>query len=160
VSAVRRLLLCVLVVVALPACNGHGSACDAPVAETIDPLSSQHVLPGAPEPRYSTNPPTSGAHRPGPLPGQVLTEPLDRPAQVSALEGGQVLIQYRRITPEDRRKLTTLAHRYDHVTVAPGRDLPAKVVATAWLYMQQCKRVDRGALQDFITTHAGSHEAD
>lgn len=156
----RRLLLCLFVAVALPACGPHGKACDAATAEPIDPLSSQHLLPGAPEPAYSTNPPTSGAHRPAPLPGEVLTSPLDKPAQVSALEGGQILIQYGKITPEDRRKLTTIAHRYEHVTVAPGRELPSKVVATAWLFMQQCHRVDRGTLQDFITAHGGDHKAD
>jgi hypothetical protein len=157
---VRRIFLCLLCAVVLPACGPHGKACDAATAEAIDPLSSQHLLPGAPEPAYSTNPPTSGAHRPGPLPGSVVTSPLEKPAQVAALEGGQILIQYGKITPEDRRKLTTIAHRYDHVTVAPGRALPSKVVATAWLYMQQCKRVDRGTLQDFITMHGGEHKAD
>jgi hypothetical protein len=155
----RRFLLCALAAMALPACGGGGRGCDAPAAQAIDPSSSQHLLPGAPEPEYSTNPPTSGAHRPAPLPGEVLAAPLDKPAQVAALEGGQVLIQYGKITPEDRRKLTTLAHRYDHVTVAPGRDLPSKVVATAWLFMQTCSRVDRGALQDFITMHGGEHAA-
>lgn len=156
----RRILFCFLVAVALPACGPHGKACDAPTPEAIDPLSSQHLLPGAPEPAYSTNPPTSGAHRPGPLPGNVLTSPLDKPAQVSALEGGQILIQYGKVTPETRRILVSLAHHYDHVTVAPGRQLPSKIVATAWLFMQQCRRVDRGALQDFILTHGGKHNAD
>ena len=156
----RRFLVCLLALAALPACGPHGKACDAATAEPIDPLSSQHLLPGAPEPAYSTNPPTSGAHRPGPLPGEVLTSPLDRPAQVAALEGGQILIQYGKVTPEDRRKLSTIAHHYDHVTVAPGRELPSKVVATAWLFMQRCSRVDRGALQEFITMHGGDHKAD
>jgi hypothetical protein len=156
----RRFVLCLLLGIALPACGNQGEACAAPTAEAIDPSSSQHILPGAPAPKYSTNPPTSGAHRPGPLPGEVLTSPLDKPAQVAALEGGQVLIQYGKITPEDRRKLATFAHRHDHVTVAPGRDLPAKVVATAWLFMQQCKRVDVGTLQEFVTAHAGAREAD
>jgi hypothetical protein len=156
----RRFLLCVLAVVVLPACGPHGKACDAPIAETIDPLSSQHILPGAPEPAYSTNPPTSGAHRPGPLPGEVLTSPLDRPSQVAALEGGQVLIQYGKVTPEDRRKLVSLAHHYDHVTVAPGRELPSKIVATAWLFMQRCNRADTSTLRQFIDMHGGEHKAD
>jgi hypothetical protein len=160
VTPVRRILFCVLIAVALPACGPHGTACDDAAAQPIDPLSSQHLLPGAPEPAYRTNPPTSGAHRPGPLPGEVLTSPLAKPDQVAALEGGQILIQYRKITGEDRRKLTTIAHRYDHVTVAPGRELPAKVVATAWLYMQQCSRVDVSTLQDFIRAHGGNHKAD
>lgn len=159
-TPVRRILFCLLVAAALPACGSRGKACDPAAAQPIDPLSSQHLLPGAPEPAYRTNPPTSGAHRPGPLPGEVVTSPLAKPDQVAALENGQILIQYRKITPEDRRKLTTIAHNYDHVTVAPGRDLPAKVVVTAWLYMQRCARVDRGALQEFITTHGGKHKAD
>ena len=47
------------------------------------------------EPQYTTDPPTSGPHTPGALPGGVLTQPLARPSQVGALEAGLVLIQYR-----------------------------------------------------------------
>jgi hypothetical protein len=135
-----------------------GPACSPPIAEPIDPLSSQHLLPGTPEPAYLTNPPTSGAHRPGPLPARVRTSPLERPSQVAALEGGQVLVQYGHITPDARRRLVALAHQKDHVTVAPGRDLPSPVVATAWLFMQRCNRVDVHALRDFIAMHTGQHQ--
>lgn len=156
----RRFLLCFLVAAALPACGGHAKTCDPPIAERIDPLSSQHLLPGAPEPSYLTNPPTSGAHRPGPLPAAVLASPLDRPAQVAALEGGQILVQYGKVTPDQRRILVSLANQYDHVTVAPGRELPAKIVATAWLFMQPCNRADTKALRNFIVMHGGEHKAD
>jgi hypothetical protein len=160
VTAVRRLLVCLLFALALPACNHHGASCDAATAEPIDPLSSQHILPGAPEPAYSTNPPTSGAHRPGPLPGAVLTSPLDRPSQVAALEGGQVLIQYGKVTPEVRRQLVSLAHQYDHVTVGPGEKLPSRIVATAWLFMQRCDGLDTNALKDFVVMHGAQHKND
>ncbi|HVV36909.1 MAG TPA: DUF3105 domain-containing protein [Acidimicrobiales bacterium] len=147
-------------VLALPACHRGASTCDTAVAEPIDPLSSQHLLPGAPEPVYNTNPPTSGAHRPSPLPDAVLTTPLDKPVQVAALEGGQVLIQYGAISSSQRASLRSLARQYDHVTVAPGRDLPSKVVATAWLYMQRCDGVDTHALQDFVILHGAKHKND
>jgi hypothetical protein len=157
---VRRILLLGLLAVALPACRGHAAGCDAAQAEPIDPLSSQHLLPGAAEPKYLTDPPTSGAHRPSALPPKVLTSPLDRPVQVSALEGGQVLIQYEKVPPETRRALVALAHRYDHVTVAPGRALPSKIVAPAWLFMQRCNGTDTKALRDFIVVHAEQHKND
>lgn len=159
-TAVRRFLVCLLAAIALPACGHHSAACQAAAGEPIDPLSSQHLLPGVPAPHYLTDPPTSGAHRPGPLPPDILTTPLDRPAQVAALEGGQVLLQYRDLTAKDRRALESIARNYEHVTVLPNHELPTKVVATAWLFMQRCDGVNSRALQDFVVLHGAKHKAD
>ncbi len=127
------------------------SPCEAPVAERIDPLSSQHLLPGAAEPAYLSDPPTSGAHSPGTHPTGALTARIERPVQVSLLEEGHVLVQYRNVSSSTVPKLAALAG--DHVTVAPNRALPARIVATAWLHKMSCNRIDEDALRAFITEY-------
>lgn len=144
----------VLLVLFVGACGGDGSgssACGEVVEEQLDPLSTQHLLPGADEPPYATDPPTSGAHRTGALPSGVVDEPLPRPVQVGVLERGDVLIQYR--DPTDRDDLARLARR--QVTVAPHPALPAAVVATAWRHKLTCTAVDIDALRGFARSYAG-----
>jgi hypothetical protein len=36
--------------------------------------------------------------------------------------------------------------------------LTTPIVATAWLYMQQCNAFDGNALRDFIAMHAGKNQ--
>ena len=127
------------------------AACGAPFAEAIDPGSSQHLLPGAPEPHYSTNPPTSGPHKPGTYPTGALSDSIEPAVQVNMLEAGDVLIQYRDLSSDGVRKLRKLAG--DHVTVAPNPSLGTNIVATAWLYKMECARVDIDDLETFVDAH-------
>lgn len=150
-GAVAALVFAVVGILYFANAGNSDPGCDEPVGQKIDPLSSQHLLPGQPEPTYLTNPPTSGAHRPGPLPADVLDEPLAKPDQVNLLEAGRVLIQYR--PSVERAQLRKLASSV--VTVAPGVDLPAPIVATAWLSSVRCERFDKSALESFIGAHAG-----
>jgi drug/metabolite transporter (DMT)-like permease len=149
-------VLVVLALLALPlvACGGGGSesACQSGHAEPLNPALN-HVLTGAPEPSYTTDPPTSGPHTPGAVLHGVLNQPLSRPAQVGALEAGDVLLQYRDLSPDELKQLGDLAS--DKVVVAPNPSLPDRVVATAWLFKQTCSGVDAEALRGFIRTRAG-----
>jgi hypothetical protein len=111
------------------------------------------VVAGAPEPAYSTDPPTSGPHTPGALPKGVLVVPLTRPVQVGALEQGLVLLQYRDLSATEIDTLAQLAG--DNVVVAPNPSLPDRVVGTAWLFKQTCSSVDAVALRGFVRSHAG-----
>lgn len=160
-AVISRFLLCVAAAASLlAACGGDGdvaAACDAPRAQTVDPRSSQHILPGAPEPPYSTNPPTSGAHAPGVHPTGVVASEIPKPVQVALLEEGQVLLQYGSINGQQRRSLERLADE-GNVTVAPNDSLRSPIVATAWLHMMRCVRADQTALQEFIDAHAGKTE--
>ena len=155
-SAPAALLVVVVVLLAVPlaACSGGGSraACSAATAEPINP-DLRHVFEGGAEPVYTTEPPTSGPHAPGARPKGVLTQPLSRPTQVGALEGGTVLLQYRDLSADEVRSLSDLVT--DNVVVAPNASLPDRVVATAWLSKQTCSGVDATALRGFIRTHAG-----
>jgi hypothetical protein len=131
-----------------------GDGCGADTPERVDPGSAIHVLAGAPEPEYATDPPTSGPHAPGPPRTGVLDEPLSRPEQVGHLEAGGVLIQYGELDDESILDLATLAG--EGVAIAPNPDLPAPVVATAWTRALRCGAVDTGGLQDFIDAHLGN----
>ena len=146
-------LVVVLAAVPLAGCGGGGTAsggCQPVHREALDP-NEAHVLPGAAEPTYRTDPPTSGPHTPAETPTGVLAAPLARPRQVGALEAGAVLFQYRDLSTDEQRALEALAGGL--VVVAPNPDLPDKVVATAWLYKQVCSAVDTTALQDFAAAH-------
>ena len=130
------------------------AGCSPAREEPLDPASATgHVLPGAPEPRYLTDPPTSGPHQSGAPPTGRLRQPLSRPAQVSLLEHGEVLLQHRDLSADDRADLESLVG--ENVTVAPNPDLPAPVVATAWTFSMRCERVDVATLRDFIREHRG-----
>jgi hypothetical protein len=127
-------------------------ACGDIVEEAFDPASPSHVLPGAPEPTYLTDPPTSGPHQAVPAEGGVRDEPLGRPVQVGLLEHGLVLVQYR---PADVAAADVAPAATDQVVVAPNDGLPAPVVATAWLAKRECSAVDLAALAEFVRARAG-----
>lgn len=138
----------------LGACGGEASGgCGPDLRERIDPGSAVHLLPGAPEPEYLSDPPTSGPHRVGPLPTGALGAPLDRPSQVQVLEAGRVLLQHQGLSADDRAALEALAG--DDVVVAPGVELPSPVVATAWGAKRTCDEVEEEALRRFVSDHLG-----
>ena len=154
----RALVLVALVL--LVACAGDddapeaSGACGADQQERIDPASANHVLAGADEPAYASDPPTSGPHQPGPVIGGVVDTPLSRPQQVGQLEAGAVLLQHRDLPTAELAELEALAG--DQVIVAPNPDLPAPVVATAWTRKLICEAVDVDALAAFAEAHAGA----
>ncbi len=131
--------------------------CDSPFAEPIDPLSSQHVLPGGAEPKFSTDPPTSGAHKPGDYPTGVVYAPIEGGVQVTLLEQGEVLVQYRGVSATTLTELQAFVDSdADHVTVAPNPGLRSKIVATAWLWKMECRAFDDKALLNFVRDHQPS----
>ncbi len=131
-----------------------GRGCAGVETDPLDPRSTQHLLPGAPEPAYASDPPTSGPHLVTPaLPRGVQSEPVPRPLQVTVLEGGGVLIQHKDLTPRERAAVEALAE--PEVVVAPAPVLPAPVVATAWRRRLMCTTVDVAALRDFVAAHRG-----
>lgn len=162
--AARYPLLSLVVVVALAAfllgltaCGGPGDGSDdagcGPVRR--EPLDSRsvHILPGADEPEYKTDPPTSGPHLPSPSTEDVRDEPIAAPIQVGLLEEGEVLIQHVGLSEPERDEVEALAG--DGVIVAPAETLPegASVVATAWVTKQVCETVDVEALRAFAADH-------
>ena len=134
------------------------SSCGAVVSEELAAESLKHILPGAPEPSYPTDPPTSGSHRTGAstVVG-VQAAPLDRPTQVGILEEGGILLQHKGLSADDRRRLERQAG--GDVRVAPNDSLPAPVVATAWQKKLVCQGLDVEALKQFVRDFAGKGSA-
>lgn len=153
-AVMRRLLLLLAVLTALTGCGGSEEAACGPVTrEALDPNAGLHVLPDQDQPRYTTDPPTSGAHYSLPPPTGAVDEPIDRPLQVTALEGGRVLVQYRDLPAADVSALEALAD--DRTIVAPNPDQAEPVVMTAWITKQTCSGVDREILESFIDEQQG-----
>lgn len=137
-----------------------GAPCGPDIEEPLDPGSTQHLLPDAPEPSYATDPPTSGAHLAGGAVSGVQPDPLTRPVQVAVLEAGGVVVQHRGVAEDDRRRLERLAGGGGDgdVVVAPNRGLPSAVVATAWRHRLVCERAGSdavAAIARFIEDHRG-----
>jgi hypothetical protein len=129
-------------------------ACGPPVHETLDALSTLHLLPGASEPAYRTDPPTSGAHRLGFYPRGILDQPVSRPTQVALLEKGSVVVQYRPDVPA-AASLGILVNGDILVTVAPNPTLRAPVVATAWTWKVTCEAPSVPQIRKFVLAHQG-----
>ena len=150
----RRLLVVLFLTAGLAACGGDDEVACGPVTrEALDPNSGLHVLPDQYVPEFTTDPPTSGAHYSLPPPTGAVGEPVERPMQVTALEGGQVLVQYRDRSDADVAALEALGS--DIVVVAPNPDQADPVVLTAWLTKQTCSGVDRATIGRFIDEQQG-----
>lgn len=120
------------------------------IVDPLDPRSTQHLLPGAPPPSYSTDPPTSGPHASSGTVTGLQSLPIDEPVQVAVLEEGGIVVQYRPDLPaRPRESLASVAEEV--VVVAPNPSLPEPVVATAWRRRLVCRSVDLGALRAFIS---------
>jgi hypothetical protein len=153
-------VLAVGMVALLGACGNGGTppepasgSCGPSVTEPLDPSSAVHLLPGAAEPEYLSDPPTSGPHLSGRPPAGAVEEPLDRPTQVLVLEQGGVLIQYRDVEASAVASLESLAA--ESVVVAPNPHLAAPMVATAWRTKRTCTAADLEALREFVDVHLG-----
>jgi hypothetical protein len=153
---VRRLVVAGLLAVgSLVGCGGGDGSDGGCGPVRREPLDSRsvHVLPGAEEPEYRTDPPTSGPHLPSPSTSEVRDDPIAAPVQVGLLEEGDVLIQHVGLSSAERSEVEDLAG--DGVIVAPATSLPegASVVATAWVTKQVCETVDLASLRTFATDH-------
>jgi hypothetical protein len=116
----------------------------------LNPNSLQHVI----DPNsvtFPTDPPTSGPHMFAPPPRGVVTRPLLPAEQVTILEAGDVLVQYR----DEADAEAVQALRQTWVTIAPNATLKKRIVATAWTYKLECGGIDEAPLQKFIASHKG-----
>jgi len=132
-AAVRSLRWILAAVLLLSTCSSGNESVCTELREPEDPTSDRHIV-GNDRFEYLTHPPTSGPHVAGPVPSGVLTEPVPPALQVRLLEAGGVMVQY---DPSvDAADLLPLAD--DRTVVAPGDELPAPVIATAWTWKLSC----------------------
>jgi len=135
----------------LSACGNDAIAACAPVEqEALDPLSSQHVVPGV-EVTYLSDPPTSGPHLGLPPLTGAIDGPMESAMQVTALEAGSVIIHHDGAT--DLAALEDLAG--DDVLLVESSSLDQPIELTAWRTRQRCSSVDLAAIRSFIRDHAG-----
>lgn len=127
-------------------------ACAPAAEEPLDPSSVVRLLPNTAAPKYSSDPPTSGAFQLGGQVPKVSNVELSPPVQVGLLAQGTVLFQYHDLAPADLASLKSLAG--DGVVLAPNSSLTSAVVATAWRKRQVCTTVDVDALRQFAVLSA------
>ncbi len=132
--------------------------CGPIVTEDFDPTSSQHVLPGAVEPIYFTDPPTSGPHTAGPAFTGVLDTTLDRPVQIGVMEAGGVIIHHNGLTDEEAALLVPLTETESVSLMSNDVLEPGQVVATAWLHKITCDGADPEAISEFVAARLNAFD--
>ena len=132
------------------ATSNADSGCGQPFREPLNPNSLQHVIDPT-SVKFSTDPPTSGPHMFAPPPRGLVARELLPAEQVTILEAGDVLVQYR--DPADAKAVQAM--RQTWVTIAPNTTLKKRIVATAWTYKLECGGVDEPSLEKFIASHKG-----
>lgn len=141
------------VAVLLSACAGEaGNGCSRVVREDVADDSQLHVIASA-DIDYTSEPPTSGPHAPGPLPG-IYVRTLSGPEQVGVLERGDVVIQFR---PDVVSGASLGSLVSDRVVLMPNPDLGPNIVLTAWAHKMECKdyivgQDDESPIAEFIST--------
>ena len=142
----------VLAAAVVVGCGGKSDAagCGQPFREPLNPNSLQHVIDPT-SVKFTTEAPTSGPHLFASPPRGLVTRELLPAEQVTVLETGDVLVQYR--DAGDAKAVQ--AFKQTSVTIAPNTALKARIVATAWTYKLECNSVDQAALQRFISSHKG-----
>ena len=123
------------------------AACGPVTREALDPAYLVHVARHRRRHRVHVRPPDLGAPPAGPA-GRRAWSTSRSPGRCRwASSSGATCCSSTTptSTPTERAELEDLAG--DGVVVAPNPDLPAPVVATAWLYKRTCDEVDAAALR-------------
>jgi len=125
-------------------------------AQTFKELPrNPHLTPGDPEPKYNSNPPTSGRHLPSPGPWGSQDKAVDKKILVHNLEHGGVIIHYNKISDKEIDQLNSLADDtyVDGVIVQPNPAITASIAMTSWRTLETCKKVSVPVIKAFIKAH-------
>jgi len=155
----RSLALLTTLSIFASACSSGSSSgnCDRIERESLAEDSAVHVIANA-SARYSSLPPTSGAHSPGPELG-VYERTLSFPEQVGVLERGDVVIQFdaAALEPNDLDHLKSI-YAGDAV-IFPAIDPDDALVMTAWRTRQRCTNLDNNVVASFISQYRDANSA-
>jgi hypothetical protein len=105
---------------------------------------SSHLADTEPAPKYNSDPPTSGRHRPAPALWGIYDSPIDQDILVHNLEHGGLVVQYGDgVAPETRVKLrdAVLKDR-DFMLLDPYPKLGNKISYTMWTRLVECTGFD------------------
>jgi len=134
----------------------RSTSCGPIVTELLEP-NEGHLLAGSgATPTYRTHPPTSGPHIAGLTVSGIQTGSVPEITQVSTLETGSVILQYRAAATDLGLELAGLAG--PSVVVAPADTLDSVLIATGWATSMRCDRFDGAAIDHFIATVSGRYE--
>jgi len=135
---------------------GVGGAGTLPGVAFAD-LGHAHLKPGQPQPRYNSNPPTSGAHVPVPVDGD--NRQLSDNQLLEALELGDVVVMYGTPAPPSglRSVVKSLAAPFTPALAAAGqavvlarRPRTGGLVALSWAHMLRVGSPGDPLLRSFI----------
>ena len=153
----RPVAVVALAIGALGGCTegtDSSTECGPITREALDPAYLVHIINDELPVDYTSDPPTSGPHKPSPPATGVVDRSLSRPVQVGILERGDVLLQYSpELSRTDQAALEALADA--GVVVAPSPDLPDTIVATAWRSKRICGALTIEDLEEFVTERSG-----
>jgi hypothetical protein len=122
-------------------------AADCELRMRLPEEGDEHIPASAPEPRYKTNPPTSGDHVEEQQADGAYSETPPPVSVVHALEHGRLVIQYRPDLSE-RAQLELIGlfdTIYGGTLLFPNSDMPYMVAATTWTNLIGCRSY-RGAM--------------
>jgi uncharacterized protein DUF3105 len=96
--------------------------------------SREHLQPGAPAPRYTSEPPTSGSHDPTPAEDGAYNKAPAEKNLVHTMEHGRVIIWFKPSLPKEQ--IANLKALFDEdqyqMLLVPNTKMTAQVAATAW----------------------------
>lgn len=101
----------------------------------------EHIPASAPEPRYRTNPPTSGDHVEEQQADGAYRETPPSVSVVHSLEHGRLAIEYRPDLPEQAQLelLGLFDTMYGGTLLYPNPGMPYMVAATTWTNLMGCR---------------------
>ncbi len=152
VSCKKLLVLVTAAAIIVSGCASSDSSCGPVQDEPLDELSAQHVIAGT-DVRFDEAAPSSGPHLSIIGPAGMSAEPLPPLEQVTLIESGKVLVQFR---PDDVAASDVEAFASETVAVAPNPDLNSPVTLTAWQVRQECESVDVATTRAFISRYVGA----
>ncbi|MDQ2630877.1 MAG: DUF3105 domain-containing protein [Actinomycetota bacterium] len=117
-------------------------AADCELRLRLPEEGDEHIPASAPEPRYKTNPPTSGDHVEEQQADGAYRETPPPVSVVHSLEHGRLAIQYRPDLPE-RAQLELIGlfnTMYGGILFFPNPNMPYLVAATTWTKLLACPR--------------------
>ena len=128
--------------------------------ERFRSLGNAHIGEEA-EPRYNSNPPTSGPHLSYTAGWGSYTEPQRDAELVHNLEDAGIVLWYRAGTPaENQAEVERLeaaydARRYRRVVIAPREELPTRYAMTAWQRLETFDEIDPARVDAFMEAYEG-----
>jgi hypothetical protein len=123
---------------------------DQTIPEAAD---NSHLAEGEEQPEYSTDPPTSGRHRPVPALWGVYDSPVGQDILVHNLEHGGLIVQYGDgVPPETRTAMVdAVLEDRDFMLITPYPALGDKIAFTMWTRLVTCERFDEAVMNELRT---------